>query len=387
MVNQKGERLEPGGELASAETEEISKIVNENESDGLISAETEEAAQKRKALKRKKRLRACKCGKFKRDSLAYCLGPNCPYEWVHFSCAGIKVVPVPFFCCDKCRDEDLAAAKHNEEIEKQERALEIGGLVDYEYCICKKQLGGEMVGCDRMHCDIGWYHCECVGLTKIPKGKWVCPNCKAFSEARKKATQEAFEVLKEAEIDLTGVPFPKITAEDVADARRMENELRMRRKEARINGVELVRTCEHLLKLARSTIHGRGMFAIKRICKNACLIEYVGTLINQTEVDGIEKQYKEEGITSIYFFTASSDLVIDATKFGNNARYINHSCRPNVYSQHRDVDGQKKIFFHAKRDIEAGEELTIDYNFEYDPLQPRIRCQCRRPGCRKFLDL
>uniref|UniRef100_A0A914QVQ5 [histone H3]-lysine(4) N-trimethyltransferase n=1 Tax=Panagrolaimus davidi TaxID=227884 RepID=A0A914QVQ5_9BILA len=129
------------------------------------------------------------------------------------------------------------------------------------------------------------------------------------------------------------------------------------------------------------------MFAIKPISKNSCLIEYVGTIIHQTEVDEIEKQYKEEGITSIYFFTVSSDLVIDATKFGNNARYINHSCSPNVYSQHRDVDGQKKIFFHAKRDIGVGEELTIDYNFEYDPLQPRIRCQCRRPGCRKFLDL
>jgi SET domain-containing protein len=139
--------------------------------------------------------------------------------------------------------------------------------------------------------------------------------------------------------------------------------------------------------LARSTIHGRGIFAIKSISKNACLIEYVGTLIHQTEADRYEKQYREEGITSIYFFTASNDLVIDATKFGNNARYINHSCRPNVYSKQHDVDGQKKIFFHAKRHIEAGEELTIDYNFEYDPLQPRIRCECRRPGCRKYLDL
>uniref|UniRef100_A0A914P0I0 PHD-type domain-containing protein n=1 Tax=Panagrolaimus davidi TaxID=227884 RepID=A0A914P0I0_9BILA len=169
----KGGGLEPSDRLASAETEEMAKIVQENGSDGLVSAENEEVAQKSKALKSKRR--SCRCGKFKRDKLAYCLGPKCPYDWIHFSCAGIKVLPDRFYCCDKCRDEDLAAAKYNEEIEKQEKAA----LVDFEYCTCKKQLGGDMVGCDRDNCDIGWYHPECVGLTEIPKGKWVCPNCKA----------------------------------------------------------------------------------------------------------------------------------------------------------------------------------------------------------------
>uniref|UniRef100_A0AC35FY65 Histone-lysine N-methyltransferase n=1 Tax=Panagrolaimus sp. PS1159 TaxID=55785 RepID=A0AC35FY65_9BILA len=219
------------------------------------------------------------------------------------------------------------------------------------------------------------------------------------------STETEEEILQEAEIDLTGVPCSEITAEDVAGAIKKENELRERRLEARYNGARIVPTVrlivflyaykylvflwEHWLKLARSTIHGRCVFAIKSILKNTCLIEYVGTFIHQTEADRKEKQYREAGITSIYFFAVSNGVVIDidATKFGNNARYINHACRANVYSKEYDVDGQKKIFFHAKRNIQAGEELTIDYNFEYDPLQQRIPCKCGLPGCRKYLDL
>ena len=56
------------------------------------------------------------------------------------------------------------------------------------------------------------------------------------------------------------------------------------------------------------------------------VIEYVGETVRQTVGDLREKQYELEGINSNYMFRVDSDTIVDATKCGNLARFINHSC-------------------------------------------------------------
>lgn len=53
--------------------------------------------------------------------------------------------------------------------------------------------------------------------------------------------------------------------------------------------------------------------------------------------------------------------VVDATKQGGLARFINHSCDPNCYTKIILVDGQKKIGIYSRRNISEGEELFYDY--------------------------
>ena len=67
----------------------------------------------------------------------------------------------------------------------------------------------------------------------------------------------------------------------------------------------------------------------------------------------------------------------DASVGGNIARFINHACKPNCYSQ---VIGDV-IWIRAGRNIAAGEELTYDYRTDGEAT---IRCRCR-PGCRTLL--
>lgn len=125
----------------------------------------------------------------------------------------------------------------------------------------------------------------------------------------------------------------------------------------------------------RSTLHGWGVFALEPITKNTRIIDYDGELIDHTESLKRETKYLKQG--SIWCFTVNRRWVRDANVDGNVARFINHACRPNCYSE---IDG-KTIWIRAGRNIEAGEELTYDY---YTDGERVIQCNCR-PGCKRRL--
>lgn len=56
------------------------------------------------------------------------------------------------------------------------------------------------------------------------------------------------------------------------------------------------------------------------------VIEYVGQMIRPSVADLREKKYNAQGIGSSYLFRVDLETIIDATRFGNLARFINHSC-------------------------------------------------------------
>lgn len=60
------------------------------------------------------------------------------------------------------------------------------------------------------------------------------------------------------------------------------------------------------------------------------VIEYVGQMIRPSVADHREKKYNEMGIGSSYLFRVDLETIIDATKVGNLARFINHSCNVSI---------------------------------------------------------
>ncbi|KAM0789583.1 hypothetical protein ACM66B_000392 [Microbotryomycetes sp. NB124-2] len=93
--------------------------------------------------------------------------------------------------------------------------------------------------------------------------------------------------------------------------------------------------------------------------------DYRGEVIHRDEAyRRVKRDYKH--MSSYYFLDYDGYDVLDAGKRGNEARFINHSCEPNV----RVVSWKMASFeeyqmgIYALRDIAAGEELTYDYGWQ-----------------------
>jgi SET domain-containing protein len=131
-----------------------------------------------------------------------------------------------------------------------------------------------------------------------------------------------------------------------------------------------------------SSIHGRGVFALRRIPKGTRIIEYKGKLITDKEADRRYSRVHEHSPHTM-LFSLEGGWVIDATRRGNSARWINHSCAPNC-----DIEEEgRRVFIESRRDIHPGDELTYDYNLQIGEKHTKAAkrehaCFCRARRCR-----
>lgn len=109
---------------------------------------------------------------------------------------------------------------------------------------------------------------------------------------------------------------------------------------------------------------GKGVRTEELINKHQFIVEYVGEVICREEMVKRMNDYNEVGMNHHYIMALGSGLYIDATKMGNVARFINHSCSPNCEVEFWDVNNRECVGIFAKREIQQGEELTYDYQFE-----------------------
>ncbi|KAK9063090.1 hypothetical protein SSX86_016960 [Deinandra increscens subsp. villosa] len=157
------------------------------------------------------------------------------------------------------------------------------------------------------------------------------------------------------------------------------NRVKLRSLLAAADGSDLLKATQlkarkKRLRFQRSKIHDWGLVALEPIEAEDFVIEYVGELIRLRISDIRERHYEKMGIGSSYLFRLDDGYVVDATKRGGIARFINHSCEPNCYTKVISVDGQKKIFIYAKRHIVSGEEITYNYKFPLE--EKKIPCNC-----------
>ncbi len=116
----------------------------------------------------------------------------------------------------------------------------------------------------------------------------------------------------------------------------------------------------HPTYIAKSNVHGHGLFASKEIAANECLGELDGQYISWELYNKISSQITDEQLTNTYFMewnAITKDLLL-TRPFRTKYSYINHSRTPNVEIL------QNPLRIVTIRKINADEELLLDYRKE-----------------------
>jgi uncharacterized protein len=136
------------------------------------------------------------------------------------------------------------------------------------------------------------------------------------------------------------------------------------------------------LAVRRSPMHGRGVFARVPIPEGTRVVEYRGERITNARA---EARYPDDPSAPYhtFLFALDEEMMVDAARGGNLARWINHSCEPNCEVVLEDG----RLWIEALCDIVPGEELAYDYNFilpvRHSPaMKRRFPCSCGAAGCR-----
>ena len=148
---------------------------------------------------------------------------------------------------------------------------------------------------------------------------------------------------------------------------------------------------------------GIGLKTTHFIPRGSFVIEYIGEIISSHEA--FERTSKLTDMDSSYMFTLkehfgsnSYKFHVDATHTGNFARFINHSCEPNLFIVPVRVNSVIPLLaLFSLGDISISDELTFDYGRDINSqctienislCQEELckkRCMCGSNKCRGFL--
>ncbi|KAK2704670.1 histone-lysine N-methyltransferase EHMT2-like isoform X1 [Artemia franciscana] len=129
---------------------------------------------------------------------------------------------------------------------------------------------------------------------------------------------------------------------------------------------------------------GWGLKTLRPIQAGTFVCEYLGEILLEDEAD---LRNDDSFMFSLGAIPGKPEYCIDSKKYGNVARFINHSCQPNLFAlrvfiDQRDLSFPKVAFF-ASKDIQAGEELSMDYGDKFWEVKIKdFECCCDSSDCR-----
>ena len=122
-----------------------------------------------------------------------------------------------------------------------------------------------------------------------------------------------------------------------------------------------------MIEVRASPIHGRGVYALRRLPRGTCIGTYEGHRYTAEALLEVDWDARHDGLT--YLFELSDGTTIDGAEGGNDLRFLNHACRPNCEAvESRDEDGCLVLRVVTVDTVAAGAELFLDYGLVIDSL-------------------
>ncbi|KAE8805650.1 Histone-lysine N-methyltransferase, H3 lysine-9 specific SUVH5 [Hordeum vulgare] len=169
------------------------------------------------------------------------------------------------------------------------------------------------------------------------------------------------------------------------------------------------------LQVFKTKSMGWGVKTLDYIPSGSFVCEYIGEVLDDEEAQkrmtdeylfAIGHNYYDEtlweglsrSIPSLQNGPGNDEeagFAVDASKMGNFAKFINHSCTPNLYAQNALYDHDDKsaphIMFFACENIPPGQELVYHYNYAIDQVYDengnikKKKCLCGSTECDGWL--
>ena len=154
------------------------------------------------------------------------------------------------------------------------------------------------------------------------------------------------------------------------------------------------------LSVRSAGLKGAGVFADKEILKGTFVMEYAGEIVSLTTAkERLQRLGESESCYLVVFREHfGSDRIVstcvDASRYGNIARFINHSCAPNLTMVAVRTDSVvPRLCLFSNRDIVLGEEICFSYfGGQVDICKlcynlGKRACLCGAKNCVGFLPL
>lgn len=139
------------------------------------------------------------------------------------------------------------------------------------------------------------------------------------------------------------------------------------------------------LEVIKTVNRGYGLICTKLIKKGDYILEYSGEVVDFATLTENLNSSKIPG-RGWYLMSIDNEFYVDASKYGNKARFINHSCNPNAYVE--KWVGQSyfpRLLIFANSDIKPGTEISYNYNFSYFNKDFEMKCNCGESNCCKIM--
>ncbi|KAL5476906.1 hypothetical protein ACEPAI_3092 [Sanghuangporus weigelae] len=113
--------------------------------------------------------------------------------------------------------------------------------------------------------------------------------------------------------------------------------------------------------IVKQSKFGFGLFLDQAVHVGELILEYTGEIIYESTVDS--RAFFNEFRGRNYVYKLNNTLSIDASKLGNESRFINHDReKENCYML---VNGVQRIGIYAVKHLKPGTELYLDYGNEF----------------------
>ena len=128
------------------------------------------------------------------------------------------------------------------------------------------------------------------------------------------------------------------------------------------------------LLVKKSTIDGKGVFAMESISARKKIGDLGGEIISARKIPQLIKEIKRIALVEL-----GNGKALNASTNSNELRYVNHSCTPNTYM--RVI--RNRVEFYCLRSIKKGEELTCNYGPTHH--DGKLPCKCGSKNCKGFI--